>query len=97
MASTAVVKSTEHGVAAQAGGMAQSDGQMAFPFDETGQVIQMGPLFARGLVGQGLSIFLEEGQVELSQLFGQSQGLFVHVGLGVQEGLESSGVLGSLS
>ena len=48
----------------------------------------MGPLFASGLVSEWLGILVEEGQLELSQLFCQALLGIVH------EGFELGGVSG---
>ncbi len=59
---------------------------LVFPFDEASQIIQMGPLFTGGLVSEWLGVLVEEGQLELSQLFCQALLRIVH------EGFELGGV-----
>jgi hypothetical protein len=42
---------------------------LALAFDKPSEVLPMTPLLASGLSGEGLMVFTNEGQAELSQLF----------------------------
>ncbi len=51
---------------------------LAFAFDEAAQILHGGPLIAGGLIGQGLMLFLDEGEVESLELFVELSGFAIH-------------------